>query len=78
MITHSRRSDGEPSTKVDRLLEILDDHQFHSTKELARRVGHTFNGAIFIVRRGNYVVERRKHPTARYQHQYRLPNNRKG
>jgi hypothetical protein len=67
----------EGLTKADRLLEILLDRACHSTKELVRRIGHTFGGAIYqlrrpTARRKGYVIERRKHPTKKYQHQYRL------
>lgn len=64
-------------TKADKLLAILLDHACHSTRELVRRVGHTFGGAIYqlrrpAARRKGYVIERRKHPTRKYEHQYRL------
>lgn len=59
-------------TKADLLLGILKDRACHSTKELVRRVGHAFGGAIFRLRRRGLAIERKKHPTKRYQNQYRL------
>lgn len=62
-------------TKSEKLLSILSDHQWHATKELSRKIGHTFGEFIFYLRhdyRHHHVIERRKHPTKRYQHQYRL------
>lgn len=59
-------------TKLELLLEALEDGRWHSTRELSRRVGHTF--AVFkskLVHHG-YPVERRRHETKKHQHQYRL------
>jgi len=60
------------STRADRFLTVLSDHQWHTTSELVRRVGHTFGGAKFGLIHQGHVIERRPHPTRRYQHQYRL------
>lgn len=62
----------EGLTKADKLLEILIDRACHSTKELVLRIGHAFNVAIFKLRRRGFAIERKKHPTKRYQSQYRL------
>lgn len=67
-------------TKADKLLAILLDRACHSTKELVRRVGHTFGCAIYqlrrpTARRKGYVIERRKHPTKKYEHQYHLSDD---
>jgi hypothetical protein len=59
-------------TKSEKLLNILHDYAWHATKELSHRVGHTFGGFIFKLRRNGYAIEREKHPLKRYQHQYRL------
>lgn len=59
-------------TKIERLHRILKDGRWHSTKELARRVGHTFAVAKFYLVGYGHVIERQKHPTKRYQHRYRL------
>lgn len=59
-------------TKRELLESILRDGGWHSTRELARRVGHTFGMAVFNLRRDNQHVERRRHPSAAFQHQYRL------
>ena len=59
-------------TKAEKLLAILDDHRWHSTKELARRVGHTFGGAKFKLVLYGYVIEKERHPSKVHQYQYRL------
>ena len=60
------------STKVEKLYAVLSDGQWHSTKELARRVGHTFHVAKFkLVHYGNQI-EKEKHPTKKWQYRYRL------
>lgn len=64
----------EGLTKADKLLALLKDRACHSTKELVRRVGHAFGGAIFKLRRRGFTIERTTHPTKRYQNQYRLTN----
>ena len=59
-------------TKADKLLAILRDRAAHSTKELVRRVGHTFGGAVFKLRRQGRVIERISHPAKAHEHQYQL------
>ena len=59
-------------TKVELLHVILLDEQWHSTKELVRKVGHTFGGAIFKLRSYGYRVVRERQPGSRRQHRYRL------
>lgn len=59
-------------TKRELLATILSDGRYHSTRELVRRVGHTFGGAVFQLRKRHHEVERRSHPTCQHQHQYRL------
>ncbi len=56
----------------DLLRRALSDGNWHSTKELARRVGHTFGGAVYQLRSRGHDVERRSHPGGGRQHQYRL------
>jgi len=54
---------------------ILSDHRTHTTRELSRRVGHAFAVAIYRLRhdpRYHYDIDRRRHPSKRYQHKYRL------
>lgn len=62
----------EGLTKADKLLEALADRAVHSTKELVRRIGHAFGGAIFKLRRRGFTIARTAHPTKRYQNNYRL------
>lgn len=60
-------------TMVMRLLDVLADGRWHSTKELRRRVGGSFGVAKFyLVTYHGYVVERRPHPTLKNHYQYRL------
>src|SRR5947209_2646426 len=59
-------------TKVEKLLDIIEDGRWHATQELARRVGHTFVVAKWQLVRQGYTIERERHPSAKYQHQYRL------
>jgi hypothetical protein len=71
---NKRNYAGETSrvTKVEKLLTILSDGRWHSTKELVHRVGHTFSFARFKVARLDYFVEKRKHTAKPRQYQYRL------
>ena len=66
------RKTGARSTRTDRLLAVLKDDDWHATKELIRRVGHTFAGAKFTLVARGYAIERRRHPRKRRQHLYRL------
>ena len=65
-------STSNKTTKTEKLLRVLSDGRWHSTKELARRVGHTFPVAKFKLTHYGYRVDRRPHPTKRWQWQYRL------
>ena len=72
---HTRRKKQRQKTKVtkiQKLLNVLEDGDWHTTKELSRRVGHTFAVSKFHLTRYGYLIERRRHPSYRYQHQYRL------
>jgi hypothetical protein len=61
-------------TKAEKLRQVLLDHQWHSTKELARRVGHTFAVAKRRLGLSPYfhTIELRRHQSKRYQYEYRL------
>jgi len=76
----ARRRRGVPGTltKVEKLLAVLSDGQWHSTRELARRVGHSFAVAKFRLVGFGYPVERRRHAMRRHQHQYRLLDEPRG
>lgn len=64
-------------SKIQKLQKLLSDHEWHSTKELVCSIGHTFGEFIFQLRHEqHWDIERRKHPTAHYQHQYRLRDRR--
>ncbi|MFA5061537.1 MAG: hypothetical protein WC526_00035 [Patescibacteria group bacterium] len=67
-----RNNGSSRSTKIEKLLNIIKDGHWHSTKELVHRVGHTFAGAKFRLLAYGYPVERRSHPTKKHQFQYRL------
>jgi hypothetical protein len=60
-------------TKIEKLLHVLSDGKWHSTRELVRRVGHTFSVAKFKLVQYGYPVQRQKHHNRKYQHLYRLP-----
>ena len=59
-------------TKVEKLYIVLSDGEWHSTKELVHRVGHTFSVAKFLLAGYGHRIERRRHITRRFQCQYRL------
>lgn len=59
-------------TKAEKLLAILDDGKWHTTKELVRRVGHTFGGAKFQLARFGYNIMSEPHPARQRQWRYRL------
>ena len=59
-------------TNAARLLLILGDRKWHTTRELARRVGHTFGRAKFTLVHTGHEIERERHPSRLHQHQYRL------
>lgn len=64
---HCRRS------KADKLLAVLRDGYWHSTRELVNRVGHTFGMAKFtLVNKRSCQIEKRRHPYRHNQYQYRL------
>lgn len=62
-------------TKAEKLHRLFNDGRWHATKELARRVGHTFAVAKFKLVGYGHVIEREKHPTKRYQYRYRLTDS---
>ena len=64
----NRRSD----TKVDKLITVLADGKWHSTRELARRVGHAFGAARYALGKTGICVQRRPRKNKRWQHEYRI------
>lgn len=66
------RSQFSRPTKTEKLLTVLSDGRWHTTRELVRRVGHTFAIAKFKLIACGYAIERRRHPAKRFQHQYRM------
>ena len=62
-------------TKAEKLLAILRDHDWHSTGELARRVGHRFGGVVYQLRQAGHTIERQRHQTKKFQCQYRLKDD---
>lgn len=75
--SRSTRPRGHPraaasDTQLLRLLAVLNDGEWHSTKELVRRVGHCFGVAKYKLLLYGYEIERRRHPVHHTQHQYRL------
>lgn len=62
-------------TNLEKAYRLLGDGQWHSTKELARRVGHSFAGTLYVIRhRDHNHIESRRHPRRPTQWQYRLTN----
>ena len=59
-------------TKVDKLITVLSDDKWHSTKELVRRVGQTFGGARHWLAKTGINVQRRSHKKKRWQYEYRI------
>jgi len=59
-------------TKIEKLYNVLKDGNWHSTKELARKVGHTFGVAKFKLQSFGYRVQVDPHPSKRWQFRYRL------
>jgi len=58
-------------TCAKRLIRVLQDTKWHSTRELVRRVGHDFGVAKFhLVRRGYDI--RRRFAAKPNQYEYRL------
>lgn len=64
-------------SQLSKLLDLLSDGEWHSTKELARRVGHCFAVAKFKLIGYGYEIERERHPAKRSQHRYRLVDSSK-
>lgn len=58
--------------KTEKLYYVLSDSRWHSTKELVRRVGHSFAVAKFKLVQYGHQIEKRRHPNLRHQFQYRL------
>lgn len=66
-----RRSQAAHATRAALLERILSDGEWHSTRELVRRVGHTFAGAKFTLVGYGHAIDKRKHPSRSRQYQYR-------
>jgi hypothetical protein len=47
-------------TKLDRLVVVMRDGQWHSTEELVDRVGHRFSAAKHVLQRQGYQFEVRR------------------
>lgn len=60
------------STRADRLLRLLSDYEWHTTRELTAKVGHTFAQAKYYLKQHGFPIEREPHPSLRHQHRYRL------
>lgn len=62
---------GEVSNR-EKLLRVLGDLEWHSTRDLVQRVGHTFARAKFMLVASGYDIEKRRHEHKKNQWQYRL------
>ncbi len=60
-------------TKVDLLIEVLSDGEWHHSDELATKVSHRFGDAKHKAVKQGYPVERKD---VGKDHWYRLPKNR--
>jgi hypothetical protein len=47
-------------TKLDRLVAVMKDGQWHSTEDLVDRVGHRFSAAKHVLRQQGYQFEVRR------------------
>lgn len=65
------KSSTRPS-KVEKLHAVLSDGHWHTTKELVRRVGHSFSCAKFRLVQYGHRIEKRRHATRKWQWEYRL------
>jgi len=65
-------------TKLEKLLDVLLDNNWHTTKELVRRVGHTFSTAKHRLIHYGYNIISRVHPKKQYQWQYKLKDDEEG
>lgn len=52
-------SDRAP-TKMDLLLSLLSDGQWHSTDQLIEEVGHRFSATVHLARQAGHKIERRR------------------
>lgn len=59
-------------TKAQKLLELLADGDWHNTRQLSRRIGHTFAVAKFKLTHLGHPIEVEHHPTKPRQFRYRL------
>ena len=65
------------TTNVERLRLLLSDGQWHTTRELARRIGHRFGVAVFHLRRMHRQVVCQLQPHSDRQYRYRLVPGRR-
>lgn len=56
-------------TKLDLLLEVLSDREWHWAEELARKVGHRFGAVVKVARDKSHKIETDR---VGLQHRYRL------
>lgn len=76
-MTHQPPHGKTRRTKIRKLLRVLGDQSWHSTRELVRRVGHTFAVVKFKLIFYGYPIEKRRHATKPRQWQYRLTDEPK-
>ena len=72
-IKRPNRASERAPTKLDKAYKLLGDGRWHSTAELARRVGHNFSSILYRMRHHdrNHVIAE-PHPKRKRQWRYRL------
>jgi len=68
--------------KYERVLRVLEDHQWHTTRELMDAGGHRFSDCIYVLRRKGHLIDTSDAPTVdiatskgveRYEYRLRRP-----
>ena len=59
-------------TKLDRLVSVMEDGQWHSTEELVDRVGHRFSATKYTAQKQGYQFDRRREGV---RFEYRMVSN---
>ena len=62
----------QDDSRRTRYLRVMADANWHSTRELVQRVGHTFGYIKFKLTLEGFDIERRRHPSKAHQYQYRV------
>lgn len=55
----------------DRMLQLMSDGEWHSTKELVKKISHRFSATMHVLRKQGYEFEKRP-IQGEQQNEYRL------